>query len=633
MGKSFSVYTAFKAKDEVTPVFKNMTQGANTFKGKLDKLTNSMTSVKSGFKAAAGTFAAFFAVEKIKEFGKISVDAAVKELAAQEKLIQVLKNNAAIRARGQNEYLKASKDLINFASEIQKKGIIGDEVLVGGMQTLGSMGFDDKVIKKMTPIIADLAVQQKGYNVEIQDAETIAKGLGRALAGNTGALSRMGVVLDKNQKKALENMNTQKRAEYLYKLLAQRVGGLNEQMAKTDQGAKIQALNNWSDRLEDIGKRIIPIEGHIYRLFNRSMPYLSQAIEKFFNNVDRIIKASKPIFNELSNNFKYFAKNIGPEFIKLTPGINNLFYNVLIPGIVAALKTLNKFQEIAFSVYNFLKSAFIPLLPILSGFLAGLAVYKTVQFFQALQVQLALLKMNAGGGLLVTLKNLTLGIMTSVKAILAQNAALLSSPLFWIPALIVGIIALVVLLYKNWDKITAVMSVWWNNTKEWLNAFGTQCIEVFTGLWNTIKAWFSNLGTKCIDVFTFIGNTVKNLFLGFWETCKSVFGRIGAFIKDNFINILLAALGPIGLIIKGFMKIGEHLGAIKSNKMSFNMGGDYNLTDTNMQPPLVTNNHAAKIFGSSGVIEVRNIVENKNNSLINSNVSLLNSHNLTLNPA
>ena len=193
--KSFSVYTAFKAKDGVTPVFKS----------KLDKLTNTMANVKGVFKAAAGTFAAVFAVNKVKEFGRISVDAAVKELAAQEKLTQVLKNNAAIRARGQKEYLKASKDLINFASEIQKKGIIGDEVLVGGMQTLGSMGFDDSIIKKMTPIIADLAVQQKGYNVEIQDAETIAKGLGRALAGNVGALSRMGVVLDKNQKKVLEN--------------------------------------------------------------------------------------------------------------------------------------------------------------------------------------------------------------------------------------------------------------------------------------------------------------------------------------------------------------------------------------------------------------------------------------------
>ena len=82
MGKSFSVYTAFKAKDGVTPVFKNMTQGANAFKSKLDKLTNSMTSVKGVFKAAAGTFAAVFAVNKVKEFGRISVDAAVKELAA-----------------------------------------------------------------------------------------------------------------------------------------------------------------------------------------------------------------------------------------------------------------------------------------------------------------------------------------------------------------------------------------------------------------------------------------------------------------------------------------------------------------------------------------------------------------------
>ena len=205
---SFSINTSFKAKDNVTPVFNSMIKGAGRFENRLSRLSrvsqNFNTTLKSSFNKFNTIFnglLGIFTITKIKQFADSATLAAERQLAAEQKLTQVLKNNASIRMRGADEYLKVSKDLFDFASKMQQKGILGDEVILGGMQTLGSMGFDENIIKKMTPVIADLAVQQKGYNVSIQDTEQIAKGLGRALAGNVGALGKMNIILDKTQKK------------------------------------------------------------------------------------------------------------------------------------------------------------------------------------------------------------------------------------------------------------------------------------------------------------------------------------------------------------------------------------------------------------------------------------------------
>lgn len=592
---SFSVNTNFIAKDGVTPVFNSMIKGAGQFENRLSRLTKKSQGFGSciqgtmqKFNMMMNGFVGFFAFSKLKQYADSATSAAERQLAAEQKLTQVLKNNASIRMRGTDEYLKVSRDLFNFASKMQQKGILGDEVILGGMQTLGSMGFDEKVIKKMTPIIADLAVQQKGYNVTIQDTEQIAKGLGRALAGNAGALGRMGIILDKTQKKQLENMSAVQRSEYLYKLLSARVGGLNEEFAKTDRGAKIQFFNNLGDRLEQIGSRLIPIEGRLYRFLNKQTPGIINAIDKIFNILNSGSSSLMPIFKELNNTIEIFSKNILPEIIKLCPIFGGIIKNVLIPGIIFAIQIFNNFLIVLKNIYDFIKIALIPIIPILTAVISGLMVYKAVKFFQELQLQLALLKMSAGGNLLAALKNLTLGIISSTKAIIAQNFAFMASPLFWIPALITGIIALVILLYKNWDKITVVVQNWWNKS--------------------------------------------TNILSSFWGKIKDIFGNIGLFIKEHFIDILFAALGPIGWIIKGIKNIGNLLSGLNGNSKDFNINNSNTLTqELKAGPPLVQNNYTTQGSKIGGVIEVKNIIENKNNSDIYSKINLTNPHDLTLN--
>ena len=591
---SYAVNTAFNAKDKVTPVFGSMIRGAGRFENRLSRLTNAsrgfgscITGTMNKINRVMNGFLGLFAIQKLGQYANEATKAAETQLEAETKLTQILKNNAAIRSRGAGEYLKASQDLFNFASDIQNKGVIGDEVLIGGMQVLGGMGFDDSVIKKIIPVIGDIAVQQKGYNVTIQDTEQIAKSLGRALSGNAGALTKMGIILDKNQKKALANMTTTQRTEYLYNLLSKRVGGLNEKLAQTDRGAKIQFMNNLGDRLEDIGKRMIPIEGCFYRVFNRQMPTYMKIINRFFNGIEYGITALKPIFKEFNNLFSYLAAALLPQFVEYTPGIKNLFEGVFVPGCVLAIQTIIKFCEViggAFgilqNVFSFVSDNFIPILLTLGTVLGGVVAYNfNIVAWELLGVFVRLQTLTGG-----IIKN-TLALWGNVRALLAQTAAFLTSPVGWITIAIVGLIAVVTLLYKNWDKVTETVSNWWNIT--------------------------------------------KNAVSLFWERCKSVFGAIGSFIKEHFIDILLTCLGPIGLIIRGVMKLGGAIKKLREGKDGgFDLNGG-NGTVTVQTAPTVKNYNTQ----SSGKIDVYTTIDNRTAFPATSSIGILESNNMTIMPA
>jgi len=125
-------------------------------------------------------------------------------------------------------------------------------------------------------------------------------------------------------------------------------------------------------------------------------------------------------------------------------------------------------------------------------------------------------------------------VMTAVQW--AMNASLYGCPVVWIIAGIIAIIAIIVLLVKHWDKVVAYLKFVWDF---W--------VGVFKNIWAFMQEFVAGIVQK---------------FATIWDTVKSVFSAVKEFIKANFINILLTALGPIGLIIKGIMKVKDLIGQI-----------------------------------------------------------------------
>ena len=153
--------------------------------------------------------------------------------------------------------------------------------------------------------------------------------------------------------------------------------------------------------------------------------------------------------------------------------------------------------------------------------------------------------------ILIVLKN---AIMVAKTVMLAFNAVLLANPIFLIITAIAALIAIGVLLYKNWDLIkekAADLWSWFSEKCPWLaNIFSSAfngIVTVISTVWNNIKYQF----TQIIDF-------VQNIFAGEW-------GKAWDNVKNIFVNMFgsLSGLakapinGLITLINKTFSAIGS----------------------------------------------------------------------------
>lgn len=125
----------------------------------------------------------------------------------------------------------------------------------------------------------------------------------------------------------------------------------------------------------------------------------------------------------------------------------------------------------------------------------------------------------------------------------------LKSPVTLIAAGIAALVAVVVLLVKNWDKVKeAAEKVWqkiqeiWGIVADW---FYEHVIEpmglFFDKLWSKIKEIFGSIGTWFKDKFTAAADgikaafsTIKDFFSDIWTGIKNTFGNVANWFKDKF---------------------------------------------------------------------------------------------------
>lgn len=141
------------------------------------KWSRSILSVRNMLMAG---FAGYGASQLIA-FGKESIQLATVQAEAEARLAAAMKNKGVYTRRAYDE-------LTAYASELQGLTTIGDEVSISTMAMLQAFGLTNEEMKKATLIAADFAASGKDMN-------RIAELIGRAKMGETGALSRYGVVM------------------------------------------------------------------------------------------------------------------------------------------------------------------------------------------------------------------------------------------------------------------------------------------------------------------------------------------------------------------------------------------------------------------------------------------------------
>ncbi|MDK4517126.1 hypothetical protein MVQ18_10260 [Fusobacterium necrophorum] len=307
-------------------------KGFEAVDSQIKKVRNSLSSLKSFtdsslFKMAAG----YFTVNTlISQYNK-AVEASNTQIEHETKLY------AALKAQDfRDEQIESLKQ---YAGELQKVGIIGDESSLAGIRQLASFKLQEKSIRELLPQVHNLMVAEKGVNSTIADSEKWSKALGIAVSsGQVRALKQAGVVLDDHTAKLFESANEQQRVAILAKELKERVGEQNAEFLKTPEGKIISAQNRIGDIYEVVGGVMRETRGELWNMIADNAEWLQDFFVKVAKTGTGMVDTVSKTVGGLFNTFKAMPQE-ARDIIKLLSGFF-LISKFPIAGVVLVLEDI-----------------------------------------------------------------------------------------------------------------------------------------------------------------------------------------------------------------------------------------------------------------------------------------------------
>lgn len=236
--------------DDSADGLKKLTLDADGFR----KVIKETIKETERFKSSAINFAAVATsinsingyIEGLLSSLKSLTDLHAVQTEAETKLATVMRNTMDAR----EEDIQSIKKLCAAQQEL---GVIGDEVQLAGAQELATYLTEKQSLEQLIPVMNDMLAQQYGLNATQENAANIATMLGKVMDGQTGALSRYGYSFDEAQEKILKFGTESERAAVLCDVVKASVGGVNAELAKTDDGKQKQLENTIGDLKEQLG--------------------------------------------------------------------------------------------------------------------------------------------------------------------------------------------------------------------------------------------------------------------------------------------------------------------------------------------------------------------------------------------
>ena len=317
-------------------------------------------------------------------------------------------------------------------------------------------------------------------------------------------------------------------------------------------------------KLEDIIKNVKEFALRIGEwATNKGIPAVHEAIDKLKPIFDGVVTTVKEVYSSFNDNWpliKPIIDGIG-DSIKLA-------FDTAVGIIQPVVDYISKFREEGNLT-----------LPIIAGIVAAMGTFKTAMAITD--------TIGAAKTALAALKASTLA-QTFAQG--GLNAVMLANPIALVVAAVAALVAVGVLLWKNWDTIkekagqlfTAISNIW-NNIK-------TAVSNAISGIWEGIKTWFANLGTSFSEgwnnlvlgvttawtnittaistkigeiataVATFFTVTIPQKFNEFVAFVAAIPGQVAAFLTKLFLEDIPYWAGfAVGSIIKFFMDLPGNL--------------------------------------------------------------------------
>ena len=410
-------------------------------------------NANSKFKSVCGTVgkvgAAFLtlggaiSVAGIKAWSEEAMTAAQAQVEAETKLEAVLGNVKSIAEGGTGAIQAAKKNLMGVASELQKVGVIGDEVTLVGMQQLATFQLSDAAIATLSTGMTDLLAQQKGLNASQSDAVGVANMIGKAMTGQVTALSRVGITMTDAEKKLMQTGNAEQRAATLAQILKNNVGGVNAALAQTDDGKIQQAKNLYGDMQEEVGKQLTATKGTLAGLAAQYIPDVQKALLSVVGKI-------KPKVESAIKYIEDHKESIRAGIDKVKTAVSSA-YKVISTAVGWCIDHGNI------------------LIPILTGIVAGFAAFNIISTIASVMSTLitVIQGVSAAGGIL--------------------NAVMAANPIILVAMAIAALVAAGIALWKNWDTVKEKALELWGKVKEVFGGIRDSISGAFTSAKETVS--------------------------------------------------------------------------------------------------------------------------------------------------
>lgn len=510
----------------------------------IDETEKNANSLMGTFGKIAGVIAGAFAVDKIIEFGKTMLNTTADIQALDGQYSQVMGGMKA----------DTDKYLDEMSNKWNKHPTELKQAYMQYVAILKSKGVEEGKAHELAKQYLDMTVDANAFANEGM-ADTVARFMGgikgeydsldtamvnlSATMMNDMAVKEYGKKFDELTTAEQETLKTQ---EMLRQHTSAGVFGQGGREADSYANNLAMIKNTWDELLAKFGAPVLEfanekLKGIATFLKGVNVDSIMVGFSNFGNYISSVLG---PIIEGVKSNFKEFIgflENSGAMsgFESAAVGIKEGFQWVKdnLPNITGHIgEFIDKFDWL------------------IAGVLGGLAAFQLM----------------TGA---VALWNNIVKIATAVQG--AWNAIMAMSPMGWVAIGIGALIAVIILLWKNWDQVSKWLSASWqwikdtavlifNSIVEFFKKWGLTILAVITGPIGWIVAFIVKNWDSIKQTTISAWNAVKNGILNVWDGIKSGIGSAIDGIKGFFTGLWDKATEIAGKIKSAFSNI---FGSIK----------------------------------------------------------------------
>lgn len=484
-----------------------------------------MATVVSGAATAAAAY--------LVNFGRQSVDAALKAGEVTAKFQQVAKNN--------NWADEEQKSLLGLNKTLGQTGVVSAGTLKAAQAQLGTFALTADQVKTLTPALADMIANNKGYNATAQDGVQIANLLGKVMTGNATALSKYGVTMTDAQKKILQEGSASEKAAMAAQVLEANFGGINKALAQTPQGKMTILQHEIAGLKTSVGNDLITAFGGVGGAVIKMVQAVEPLITAFF---DKVASLAEKIGPPLEKVFGAVADKLGKiDFSGLSNSLGSL------SGPIAAVTGLLGAAGLGGALSGL---SGVPVIGALAGLIATSpqlrsefgevlknAFASLQQAFQALQPSIQLL-MTALGQLSAT-------VMPLITNLIGQIIPLLTPIISTLVGVLVPVIQGVLTVVTS--VITAITPAI-QSIQPIIVTVINEIMDVIQALMPVIQALAPLVSTIISVIVGFIVSTLQPTIQAMLPFISGVINGI-AMVVNGIVNVIQGVINMVTGIING----------------------------------------------------------------------------------